>query len=172
MAVGRRWHATPTEQQDLTPARILKEPMPAFAVEHQMGPVMVTVDYQIDPCAGRRICRRDAREPRQPTTDGRPVVGAVSRHQRARVITSSITWTNRGPTICGASIASPPLMPICASGAMRFISAASPRKSRARSPSISATSGPGRARQHAPRVDSALPISTYDVRAGESCLYR
>ncbi|MGZ8993008.1 MAG: MFS transporter [Burkholderiaceae bacterium] len=42
-------HTTPAEQQDLTPARILKEPVPAFPVEHQMGPVMVTVDYQIDP---------------------------------------------------------------------------------------------------------------------------
>ena len=39
----------PAEQQDLTPARILKEPVPAFPVEHQMGPVMVTVDYRIDP---------------------------------------------------------------------------------------------------------------------------
>ena len=44
-----RLHATPTEQHDLTPARILKEPVPAFPVEHQMGPVMVTVDYRIDP---------------------------------------------------------------------------------------------------------------------------
>ena len=42
-------HTTPAEQHDLTPARILKEPVPAFPVEHQMGPVMVTVDYQIDP---------------------------------------------------------------------------------------------------------------------------
>ena len=44
-----RLHTTPAEQQDLTPARILKEPVPAFPVEHQMGPVMVTVDYRIDP---------------------------------------------------------------------------------------------------------------------------
>ena len=42
-------HTGPAEQADLTPARILKEPVPAFPVEHQMGPVMVTVDYQIDP---------------------------------------------------------------------------------------------------------------------------
>jgi MFS family permease len=37
------------EQQDLTPKRILEEPVPAFPVEHQMGPVMVTIDYRIDP---------------------------------------------------------------------------------------------------------------------------
>ena len=42
-------HTTPAEERDLTPARILKEPVPAFPVEHQMGPVMVTVDYRIDP---------------------------------------------------------------------------------------------------------------------------
>ena len=42
-------HTTTAEERDLTPARILKEPVPAFPVEHQMGPVMVTVDYRIDP---------------------------------------------------------------------------------------------------------------------------
>ena len=42
-------HTTLAEERDLTPARILKEPVPAFPVEHQMGPVMVTVDYRIDP---------------------------------------------------------------------------------------------------------------------------
>ena len=48
LLVGRL-HTTPAEERDLTPARILKEPVPAFPVEHQMGPVMVTVDYRIDP---------------------------------------------------------------------------------------------------------------------------
>jgi MFS family permease len=48
LSVGRL-HAVTAEPQDLTPARILKEPVPAFPVEHQMGPVMVTVDYRIDP---------------------------------------------------------------------------------------------------------------------------
>lgn len=49
LVAAGRLHATPAEPQDLTPARILKEPVPAFPVEHQMGPVMVTVDYRIDP---------------------------------------------------------------------------------------------------------------------------
>ena len=49
LLVAGRLQTTPSEQHDLTPARILKEPVPAFPVEHQMGPVMVTVDYQIDP---------------------------------------------------------------------------------------------------------------------------
>lgn len=48
LLVGRL-HAVATEPQDLTPARMLQEPVPAFPVEHQMGPVMVTVDYLIDP---------------------------------------------------------------------------------------------------------------------------
>ena len=48
LSIGRL-HAVTDESQDLTPARILKEPVPAFPVEHQMGPVMVTVDYRIDP---------------------------------------------------------------------------------------------------------------------------
>ena len=48
LSIGRL-QADSTEPQDLTPARILKEPVPAFPVEHQMGPVMVTIDYQIDP---------------------------------------------------------------------------------------------------------------------------
>ncbi len=49
MLLAGRLHTTLMEQQDLTPARILKEPVPAFPVEHQMGPVMVTIDYRIDP---------------------------------------------------------------------------------------------------------------------------
>jgi len=38
----------PSEERDLTPARILQEPVPAFPIEHRMGPVMVTIDYRID----------------------------------------------------------------------------------------------------------------------------
>ncbi len=49
LLVVTRLHVVPGEERDLTPARILKEPIPAFPVEHQMGPVMVTVDYRIDP---------------------------------------------------------------------------------------------------------------------------
>jgi MFS family permease/quinol monooxygenase YgiN len=45
----RRFHAGPEAEHDLTPARILQEPVPAIPVEHRMGPVMVTVEYQIDP---------------------------------------------------------------------------------------------------------------------------
>ncbi|MEP6609520.1 MAG: MFS transporter, partial [Burkholderiaceae bacterium] len=44
-----RLHVAPTEQIDLTPARLLQEPVPAFPVEHHKGPVMVTIDYKIDP---------------------------------------------------------------------------------------------------------------------------
>jgi MFS family permease len=39
----------PEAEEDLTPARILKEPTPAFEIAHGRGPVMVTVQYQIDP---------------------------------------------------------------------------------------------------------------------------
>ncbi len=47
--LASRLYADPENEVDLTPARLLQEPMPAFPVEHQMGPVMVTVDYQVDP---------------------------------------------------------------------------------------------------------------------------
>ncbi|HQR21302.1 MAG TPA: MFS transporter [Burkholderiaceae bacterium] len=47
--LASRLYADPEDEVDLTPARILEEPVPAFPVEHRMGPVMVTVDYQIDP---------------------------------------------------------------------------------------------------------------------------
>ena len=48
-ALVARYQTAPDGEQDLTPARILEEPVPAFPVAHQMGPVMVTVDYRIDP---------------------------------------------------------------------------------------------------------------------------
>lgn len=49
LAATKRFHAGPEAEQDLSPARILQEPVPAFPVEHRMGPVMVTVEYRIDP---------------------------------------------------------------------------------------------------------------------------
>ncbi len=45
----RRMLFWPEAEEDLTPARILKEPTPAFEIAHSRGPVMVTVQYQIDP---------------------------------------------------------------------------------------------------------------------------
>ncbi len=45
----RRVNSGPEEEEDLTPANIFQGPVPAFPIEHHMGPVMVTVDYQIDP---------------------------------------------------------------------------------------------------------------------------
>jgi MFS family permease len=45
----RRMLFWPEAEEDLTPARILKEPTPAFEIAHGKGPVMVTVQYRIDP---------------------------------------------------------------------------------------------------------------------------
>ena len=45
----RRFILTREEDVDLTPARILTEPVAAFPIEHGKGPVMVTVEYQVDP---------------------------------------------------------------------------------------------------------------------------
>lgn len=49
LLLAGRLHTDPEHEVDLTPARLLQEPVPAFPVEHQMGPVMVTVEYQIEP---------------------------------------------------------------------------------------------------------------------------
>jgi MFS family permease len=45
----RRFILTREEDVDLTPARILTEPVAAFPIEHAKGPVMVTIEYQVDP---------------------------------------------------------------------------------------------------------------------------
>ena len=45
----RRFILTREEDVDLTPARILTEPVAAFPIEHARGPVMVTIEYQVDP---------------------------------------------------------------------------------------------------------------------------
>jgi len=47
--VKRRLLYWPEAEEDLTPARILREPTPAFEIAHGRGPVMVTVQYEIDP---------------------------------------------------------------------------------------------------------------------------
>ncbi|HSQ09156.1 MAG TPA: MFS transporter [Burkholderiaceae bacterium] len=61
--LASRLYSDPENEVDLTPARILAEPVPAFPVEHQMGPVMVTVDYQIDPlrAEGFAVVMRESR---------------------------------------------------------------------------------------------------------------
>lgn len=55
LAPTRRFHAGPEAALDLSPARILQEPVPAFPVEHRMGPVMVTVQYRIDPARAAQL---------------------------------------------------------------------------------------------------------------------
>jgi MFS family permease len=49
LGLMRRMLYWPEAEEDLTPARILKEPTPAFEIAHGKGPVMVTVQYVIDP---------------------------------------------------------------------------------------------------------------------------
>ena len=44
-----RWSIGHEGDVDLTPARILTEPTSAFTIEHEKGPVMVTIEYEIDP---------------------------------------------------------------------------------------------------------------------------
>jgi MFS family permease len=53
--LASRLYTDPENEVDLTPARLLQEPMPAFPVEHQMGPVMVTIDYQVDPARAEQF---------------------------------------------------------------------------------------------------------------------
>lgn len=40
---------------DLTPARILTEPVAAFPIGHDQGPVMVTIEYLVDPVRGEEF---------------------------------------------------------------------------------------------------------------------
>ncbi len=42
---------------DLTPTQLLREPEPAWEVGHDQGPVLVTVEYRIDPRSRRRSAR-------------------------------------------------------------------------------------------------------------------
>jgi MFS family permease len=49
LAITRRFALTRDEDVDLTPARILTEPVAAFPIDHDRGPVLVTIEYLIDP---------------------------------------------------------------------------------------------------------------------------
>ncbi|MGH6609967.1 MAG: MFS transporter [Burkholderiaceae bacterium] len=53
--MAARFQMSASDEVDLTPSRILEEPVPAFPVAHQMGPVMVTVDYRIDPARAQEF---------------------------------------------------------------------------------------------------------------------
>ena len=91
-------------------------PDPAITIDADEGPVMVTVEYQIDPARGRRI-----REVMQQTRRARLRQGALSwglfrdaavpgRYVEYFVDESWFEHQRR-------SSASPPAMPVCASGA-------------------------------------------------------
>jgi MFS family permease len=45
----RRWRVERLGEEDLTPRRIWAEPVPAFEVQPDDGPVMVTIEYLVDP---------------------------------------------------------------------------------------------------------------------------
>src|SRR4029453_18085767 len=55
LVVTRRFSVGHEGDVDLTPARILSEPTPAFQIEHDKGPVMVTIEYEIDPARGEEF---------------------------------------------------------------------------------------------------------------------
>ena len=74
------------------------------------------------------VRRVNARKPRESAADRRACRGGCFTTRANPVITSSISSTNRGPIICGDSIGLRQPTPICASGAMRFISAPSRRR--------------------------------------------
>jgi MFS family permease len=50
-----RWSIGHEGDVDLTPARILTEPTSAFTIEHEKGPVMVTVEYEVDPARAQEF---------------------------------------------------------------------------------------------------------------------
>jgi MFS family permease len=49
LVLTRRMRIGAENEVNLTPARILREPTPAFEIEHHQGPVMITIEYEIDP---------------------------------------------------------------------------------------------------------------------------
>jgi MFS family permease len=49
LVLTRRFILKHDQDVDLTPANILNEPVAAFPIEHGKGPVMVTIEYQVDP---------------------------------------------------------------------------------------------------------------------------
>ena len=50
-----RWSIGHEGDVDLTPARIRTEPTSAFTIEHEKGPVMVTVEYEVDPARAQEF---------------------------------------------------------------------------------------------------------------------
>jgi len=49
LVLTRRHMLTHDEAVDFTPSSILTEPVAAFPIEHAKGPVMVTIEYRVDP---------------------------------------------------------------------------------------------------------------------------
>jgi len=52
LLAARRFKVGGRAEEDLTPARLWKEPVVAIPFEQEQGPVLVTVEYRIDPARG------------------------------------------------------------------------------------------------------------------------
>ena len=116
-------------------------PSATLPFEPAAGPVMVTIEYRIDPERARGIPRRHAREPAQPAAPAARSPGSCSTTLPIRATTSSTSSTRPGSSTCAASTASPPPMSRCATAASRCTPESIRRWWRATSPSRSEPCG-------------------------------
>ena len=128
---------------DFSPAPLGHVPQAAIEVGPDEGPVMVTVEYQIDPAdaadfaevmqqaRGARVCARVRCR------------GGCSATPPRRDATSSTSSTRAGSSTCAGWSASPPSMPACASSAWPSTAATSRPRCAASSPKACARSAPG-----------------------------
>ena len=70
--------------------RQLDAPPPVIELQGDEGPVMVTVEYQIDPTTAAEFAAGDARDAARPAAPGRAVMGTVPRYRPARAAISNI----------------------------------------------------------------------------------
>ena len=95
-------------EEDLTPHPVFRSPTPAHEIHPDEGPVMVTIDYVVDPDDAAAFTELMQRKPAQRGCAKARCHGACSATAPTRATRSSTSSTNRGSSTCAASTASPP----------------------------------------------------------------
>ncbi len=97
-----RWKLQTGAGIDLTPSMHWPAPVVSHEIEHDRGPVLVTVEYRIDPRRPRR--RFSPRSKSSATSAGAtaPMPGASSRMPPRRDASSRRFWWNPGSSTCAS----------------------------------------------------------------------
>ena len=107
VALARRWPLAESEHSDLTPAGVWSDPSVDVEPRPEDGPVLITVEYEVDPVGRRALRLGDARSFAASAAATAPTAGTCTRTSSEPGATSRRSWSTRGRSTCASTTGSP-----------------------------------------------------------------